>query len=81
MSDAHHEDDLADRISEVVIAHRLSTIQHVDCIVTLRGGAVDEVGTPADLSQSGGIYDQLLQLQRGHSETAKKRLERYGIKG
>lgn len=48
----------------VIIAHRLSTIQNVDMIITLRGGAVDEVGSPKELSASGGIYAQLLSLQR-----------------
>src|SRR4029077_14890759 len=49
----------------IIIAHRLSTIQHVDQIVTLRGGKVDEVGSPRELADSGGIYQQLLELQHG----------------
>lgn len=63
----------------VIIAHRLSTIQNVDRIVTLRGGKVDEVGTPKQLAKSGGIYDQLLRLQDSHSESTKKRLQKYGL--
>jgi ATP-binding cassette subfamily B protein len=65
--------------STLIIAHRLSTIQHVDRIVTLHGGKVDESGTPEELAHSGGIYDQLLKLQQGHTEAATKKLKRYEI--
>jgi ATP-binding cassette subfamily B protein len=65
----------------LIIAHRLSTIQHVDQIITIRGGRVDEVGSPAKLATSGGIYAQLLQLQRGATEDTKKKLKAYEIAG
>ncbi len=61
----------------LIIAHRLSTIQHVDQIITLKNGTVDEVGSPAELAESGGIYAQLLEMQRGGSA---KQLKRYEIK-
>jgi ATP-binding cassette subfamily B protein len=63
----------------LIIAHRLSTIQSVDRIVTLVGGRVDEIGAPADLAHSGGIYAQLLALQESHSEAGKKKLQKYGM--
>lgn len=64
----------------LIIAHRLSTIQHVDQIVTLHGGTVDEIGTPRQLAKSGGIYAQLLDLQRTKSsESAQKKLKAYEI--
>lgn len=64
----------------IIIAHRLSTIQHVDTIVTLKNGQIDEVGSPAELARSGGIYDQLLKLQRGKkTETTTKKLQQYDI--
>lgn len=63
----------------LIIAHRLSTIAHVDKIVTLRGGRVDEIGSPAELATTGGIYAQLLQLQIGATDTAKQKLEAYEI--
>ncbi len=63
----------------LIIAHRLSTIQHVDEIITLRAGKVDESGAPATLAKSGGIYSQLLALQAGKSETEKKKLKQYEI--
>lgn len=64
----------------IIIAHRLSTIQHVDQIVTLRGGTIDEIGSPAKLARSGGIYAQLLELQRGKkTESTKKKLQQFDI--
>lgn len=65
----------------LIIAHRLSTIQHVDTIITLKNGKVDEIGAPADLATSGGIYAELLKLQQGHTEATKKRLAKYEIAG
>lgn len=63
----------------LIIAHRLSTIAHVDRIVTLKDGRVDEIGSPAELAYSGGIYAELLSLQSGDSEQAKKALKHYEI--
>jgi ATP-binding cassette subfamily B protein len=66
----------------IIIAHRLSTIQNVDQIITLSGGQIDEVGSPEQLAKSGGIYAQLLKLQRGHQgEASQKRLKAYEIAG
>lgn len=65
----------------LIIAHRLSTIQSVDQIITLRGGVVDEAGTPEQLAASGGIYAQLLKLQQGATEAGKKKLREYEIAG
>lgn len=63
----------------LIIAHRLSTIAHVDTIITLKNGRIDEIGTPSELAHSGGIYAQLLELQTGTSESAKKRLKQFEI--
>lgn len=65
----------------LIIAHRLSTIAHVDQIVTIKGGRVDEVGTPGELAKTDGIYGQLLQLQMGATEAAKKKLKAFEIAG
>ena len=70
---------MADRTS-LIIAHRLSTISSVDRIVTLDAGRVDEIGTPAELAASGGIYAELLALQASSSKADRKKLERFGIK-
>lgn len=64
--------------TSLIIAHRLSTIAGVDRIITLREGRIDEIGTPAELAGSGGIYAQLLELQ--HSGDTKQ-LKRFDITG
>lgn len=63
----------------LIIAHRLSTIQHVDQIITLKNGHVDEIGSPAKLSKTDGIYAKLLKLQHGDSDTSKKKLKQFDI--
>ncbi|HIW94940.1 MAG TPA: ABC transporter ATP-binding protein, partial [Candidatus Corynebacterium gallistercoris] len=62
-----------------VIAHRLSTIAGVDTIVTLDKGHVEEVGSPAELATSGGIYSELLQLTQSRSKADRERLKRFGF--
>lgn len=63
----------------MIIAHRLSTIAHVDMIVTLKNGRVDEVGTPKQLAKTNGIYAELLQLQDADTERMRQRLKNYEI--
>lgn len=65
--------------TSLIIAHRLSTIATVDTIVTLKDGAVHEIGSPADLATSGGIYAQLLALQDEGTKAARKLMKGYGI--
>ena len=71
---------MADRTT-LIIAHRLSTISAVDVIVTLRDGRVDEVGSPEELANSGGIYAELLALQGSGTKRDKKKLAAYDITG
>lgn len=83
-SKAEHEVQAALEIlmqgrTTLIIAHRLSTIAGVDQIITLQKGSVDEIGTPAELSKTGGIYAQLLDLQKGTDEKTKKKLKEYEI--
>lgn len=83
-SRAEHEVQQAlDRLMKdrttLIIAHRLSTIAGVDRIVTLHDGRVDETGSPAELAKTGGIYAQLLKLQLGATDAAKKQLAKYDI--
>ncbi len=63
----------------VIIAHRLTTIAHVDKIITLRNRKVDEIGTPADLAKTSGIYSQLLAISNKQGEIAKNKLKAYEI--
>lgn len=73
-------DRLMEHRTTIIIAHRLSTIQHVDQIITLRGGTVEESGSPAELARTGGIYAQLLELQHRSSDKVKQRkMKQYDI--
>lgn len=72
-------DELMRGRTSLIIAHRLSTIASVDRIVTLRNGRIDEVGSPAELAASGGLYAELLALQNEGTAEAKKRLQAYDL--
>jgi ATP-binding cassette subfamily B protein len=74
------EELMSDRTT-LIIAHRLSTVSSVDRIVTLRDGCIDEIGSPAELAHSGGIYAELLALQASAAKSDRKRLQRYEILG
>jgi ATP-binding cassette subfamily B protein len=83
-SKAEHEVQLAlEKLMKgrttIIIAHRLSTIADVDQIVNLKGGKVDEIGSPSELSKTDGIYAQLLELQTHTDATTKKKLKAYEI--
>lgn len=72
------EELMKDRTT-LIIAHRLSTIANVDTIITLDKGVVDEMGSPAELSTTGGIYAQLLKLTSSASAADRARLKKYGF--
>lgn len=63
----------------IIIAHRLTTIAHVDTIITIKGGKVDEVGSPAELSKTDGIYAKLLTISERQDEAAKKQLKSFDL--
>jgi len=65
----------------LIIAHRLSTIQAVDTIVTIQNGTADEIGSPAELAASGGVYAELLKLQSTHTAATAEKLKLYDING
>lgn len=72
-------DHLMQGRTSVIIAHRLSTIASVDRIITLKDGRIDEMGSPAELATSGGIYSQLLALQESGTKRDRKRLKAFDI--
>ena len=48
----------------IIIAHRMRTVAGADRIVVLKEGKVDECGTPAELTASGGFYKKMRDLQQ-----------------
>lgn len=73
------EELMKDRTT-IMIAHRLSTIADADTIITLKDGHIDEIGSPADLAVSGGIYSELLALTASSSAADRKRLKAFGLR-
>lgn len=51
--------ELSKNKTVIIIAHRLSTITDVDNIFVLKNGDVCESGSPNELRESGGIFDQM----------------------
>ncbi len=50
--------------TSIIVAHRLSTIQHADIILVMHKGMIREQGSHSVLmSQEGGIYKKLYELQ------------------
>ncbi len=72
-------DQLMQGRTTIIIAHRLSTIADVDTIVTLKNGRIDEIGAPAELATSGGIYAELLELTANSNEVSRERLKAFGF--
>jgi ABC-type bacteriocin/lantibiotic exporter with double-glycine peptidase domain len=50
--------------TRIVIAHRLSTIRQCDRVIVLDGGHIAEDGSYDELIEKGGIFAQLVELQR-----------------
>lgn len=71
-------DHLMQERTTMIIAHRLSTIASVDAIVTLKDGRIDEIGSPAELAKTEGIYAELLELQ-APTKSNKAKLRKYDI--
>jgi ATP-binding cassette subfamily B protein len=47
----------------IVIAHRLATVQKANRILVIEDGRIVEEGTHAKLTQAGGLYGRLAELQ------------------
>jgi ATP-binding cassette subfamily B protein len=46
-----------------IIAHRLSTVRSADLILVLRGGAIAEQGSFAELLRQEGVFAELYKTQ------------------
>ncbi len=55
--------DLMRDRATLVIAHRLATVRSADRIVVLDGGRIVASGSHSDLSEGGGLYARLAELQ------------------
>ncbi len=81
--DAKSEKDVQDALENlmknrlvIIIAHRFSTIQNVDSIIVLDQGKIVSHGSPGELAQEKGPYQELLQYQ---IDGNKKLLEKYDL--
>ena len=52
----------------IIIAHRMRTVAGADKVVVLKEGRLDECGTPAALTASGGFYKRMRDIQQGALE-------------
>ncbi len=70
--DAESEQEVQKALEEVmlgrttlVIAHRLATVKQADRIIVIEDGRIVEIGNHRTLSQAGGLYGRLAELQFG----------------
>ena len=59
----HHRDQ-----SVIMVTSRLSTVQNADWVIVLNHGTIVQQGTPGELSQQPGWYQETLQLQKHHQQ-------------
>ena len=59
-----------------IIAHRITSVQHADHVAVLKGGRIVESGRPQQLLASGGLYQEMADLQRDPEAAAQKVWER-----
>lgn len=55
----------------IVISHRISSIRGADMIVTMKDGAVAEVGVHSELMERGGLYASLFRREELEAELAE----------
>ena len=59
----HHRDQAV-----IMVTSRLSTVQNADWDIVLNHGTIVQQGTPGELSQQPGWYQETLQLQKRHQQ-------------
>ncbi len=50
----------------IIISHRITTLSKADNILVLEDGRVSEIGSPEKLKASGGLYNQIFDIQSGN---------------
>ena len=50
----------------IIISHRITTLSKADNILVLEDGRVSEIGSPEVLKTSGGLYNQIFDIQSGN---------------
>jgi len=68
--DAENESKIQNALSELIksktvliIAHRMRTVSQADKIVVIKGGSIEESGTPFELKEKQGIFAGMLETQ------------------
>ena len=51
----------------IIISHRITTLSKADNILVLEDGRVSEIGSPEELKTSGGLYNQIFDIQTGNA--------------
>ncbi|MBQ6292657.1 MAG: ABC transporter ATP-binding protein [Lachnospiraceae bacterium] len=52
----------------ILISHRITTLSQADTVLVLDKGRIAELGTPDELKNAGGIYQQIYEIQTGLAE-------------
>ena len=47
----------------ILISHRITTLSKADQVIVLDRGRIAEIGTPDELSKSGGLYQKINEIQ------------------
>ena len=64
-------DKAAKKRTSFVIAHRLSTIKSADLILVVENGTIHESGTMTELMKKGGLFYDLVSVQKNDTKTKK----------
>ncbi len=52
-----------EKTATIIISHRLSTLMQADCIMVLRDGGIEEMGSHAELVSGSGTYRRIYEMQ------------------
>ena len=55
----------------ILISHRITTLMGADRILVLNHGRIEEIGTHHELIKSGGLYQQIYEIQMSQDDRKK----------